>query len=137
VQVYRASLEEGTKKVTKEGVLVRRPLIEGWGDVKEVEIEQRPDAIMITPKGAAAVQLRDRMIDEMKAAGRVEETPWTPPPAVSEGERARAWRRCGAKANPSPRSSSKSGRIAHEMPLPHSPSSPLMTASTVSPLLKD
>jgi hypothetical protein len=78
-----------TAKVTKEGILVRRPLIEGWGDVEEVEIEQRPDAIMITPKGAAAVQLRDRIIDEMKAAGLVEETPWTPPPAVSEAERAR------------------------------------------------
>jgi hypothetical protein len=39
-----------TAKVTEEGVLVRRPLIEGWGDVKEVEIEQRPDAIIITPR---------------------------------------------------------------------------------------
>ena len=78
-----------TAKVTEEGVLVRRPLIEGWGDVKEVEIEQRPDAIIITPKGPAAAQLRDRIIEEMKAAGLVEETPWTLPPEVSEGERAR------------------------------------------------
>jgi hypothetical protein len=78
-----------TAKVTKEGVLVRRPLIEKWGDVEEVEIEQRPDAIIITPRGPAAAQLRERIIDEMKAAGLVEDLPWTPPPAVSESERAR------------------------------------------------
>ena len=78
-----------TAKVTEEGVLVRRPLIEGWGDVQEVEIEQRPDAIIITPKGPAAAQLRDRIIEEMKAAGLVEDLPWTAPREVSEAERAR------------------------------------------------
>jgi hypothetical protein len=36
-----------------------------------------------------AAQLRYRIIEEMKAAGLVEETPWTLPPEVSEGERAR------------------------------------------------
>ena len=43
----------------------------------------------ITPRGSAAAQLRERIIDELKAAGLVEDLPWTPPPAVSESERAR------------------------------------------------
>ena len=39
-----------TVKVTSQGVLVPRSLIQAWGDIQEVEIEQRPDAIIIRPR---------------------------------------------------------------------------------------
>ena len=78
-----------TVKVTSQGVLVPRPLIQAWGDIQEVEIEQRPDAIIIKPKGQLAVQLRERIISEMKAAGLIENLPWAPPPVVSAEKRAR------------------------------------------------
>jgi hypothetical protein len=65
-----------TIKVTVQGVLVPRPMIQAWGDVQEVEIEQRPDAIIIKPKGRPATELRERIIAEMKAAGLVEDLPW-------------------------------------------------------------
>ena len=78
-----------TVKVTSQGVLVPRPLLQAWGDVQEVEIEQRNDAIIIKPKGRSADQLRERIIDEMRAAGLVEDLGWTTPPVVSAEERAR------------------------------------------------
>ena len=78
-----------TVKVTSQGVLVSRSLIQAWGDIQEVEIEQRPDAIIIKPKGQLAVQLRERIISEMKAAGLIENLPWAPPPVVSAENRAR------------------------------------------------
>jgi hypothetical protein len=77
-----------TVKVTSEGVLVPRPLIQAWGDIQEVEIEQRPDAIVITPK-ARPSESRERMLQEMKAAGLIVELRGTPPPRVSVEERAR------------------------------------------------
>ena len=40
-----------TVKATSRGVLVPRALIEAWGDIQEVEIEQHLDAIIIKPKG--------------------------------------------------------------------------------------
>jgi hypothetical protein len=85
----RTAIVTETIKVTSQGVLVPRPLIQAWGDVQEVEIEQRPDAIILKPKGQAAAQLRERIIREMKAAGLVEELPWTAPPTVAASERAR------------------------------------------------
>ena len=78
-----------TVKVTSQGVLVPRPLIQAWGDIQEVEIEQRPDAIVIKPKGQPVVGPRDRIIEEMKAAGLIDELPWKPSPGVSAEERAR------------------------------------------------
>ena len=78
-----------TVKVTSQGVLVPRPMIQAWGDIQEVEIEQRPDAIVITPKGTSSASLRERMLREMKAAGLVEELRGAPPPNVSAEERAR------------------------------------------------
>ena len=73
-----------TIKVTPQGVLVPRPLlISAWGNVEEVEIEQRPDAIIIKPKG----QLRQQIIDEMLAAGLIEHLPWVQPTAISAVER--------------------------------------------------
>lgn len=78
-----------TVKVTAQGVLVPRPLIEGWGDIQEVEIERRADAIIIKPKGQVTHQLHDRMIKEMKAAGLIEDLPWAHPPVISGKERAR------------------------------------------------
>jgi len=78
-----------TVKVTAQGVLVPRPLIAGWGDIQEVEIERRADAIIIKPKGQVTDQLHERVIREMKTAGLIEDLPWAHPPAVSREERAR------------------------------------------------
>jgi len=78
-----------TIKVTVQGVLVPRPMIQAWGDVQEVEIEQRSDAIIIKPKGRPAAELRERIIAEMKAAGLVEELAWASPPVVPAEERTR------------------------------------------------
>jgi hypothetical protein len=78
-----------TVKVTSQGVLVPRPLIQAWGDIQEVEIEQRPDAIIIKPKGQPASQLREQIIAKMKAVGLIEDLRWTAPPVVSPEERTR------------------------------------------------
>ena len=78
-----------TVKVTSRGVLVPRPLIQAWGDVKEVEIEQRTDAIIIKPKGRSADQLRARIVEEMRSAGLIEDLGWAMPPIVPADERAR------------------------------------------------
>jgi hypothetical protein len=75
-------------KVTSQGVWVPRSLLAAWGDVEEVEIEQRADAIIIKPKGAQA-SVRDQIVREMKADGLVETLPWSPPPMVSPAERVR------------------------------------------------
>ncbi len=69
-------------KVTQRGVLIPRRMVTAWGDVKEVEIEQRADVIIIKPKYAAAPQ-RERIVQELRVAGLVEEMPWAdlaPPP---------------------------------------------------------
>jgi hypothetical protein len=76
-------------KVTPQGVLVPRPLITAWGDIQEVEIEQHPHAIIIKPKANHASQLHAQIVNEMKAAGLIEDLPWTQPPVVSSEERAR------------------------------------------------
>lgn len=76
-------------RITPEGVLIPRPLLEAWGDIQEVEIEQQVDALVIKPKVNRTSRLRDRIIKEMKAAGLIEELPWTPPLAVSTEARAR------------------------------------------------
>ena len=76
-------------KVTSEGVLVPRPLVAAWGDVQEVEIEQRAGALIIKPRADHASRLHDRIVNEMKAAGLVEDLPWPQPPVVSPEERAR------------------------------------------------
>jgi hypothetical protein len=76
-------------KVTPQGVLVPRPLIAAWGDVQEVEIEQRSDAIIIKPKADRTDQLRAQIVSEMKAAGLIEDLPWAQPPVISSEERAR------------------------------------------------
>ena len=75
-------------KVTSQGVLVPRPLIKAWGDVEEVEIEQRPDALIITPKERQANQTQARILSDMKAAGLIEDLPWAQPREVSPEERA-------------------------------------------------
>lgn len=69
-------------KVTQRGVLIPRRMVTAWGDVKEVEIEQRADIIIIKPKLTAPPQ-REQIMQELRAAGLVEEMPWadlTPPP---------------------------------------------------------
>jgi hypothetical protein len=78
-----------TVKVTAQGVIVPRPLIEEWGDIQEVEIEQHTDAIIIRPKGPTVNDLNERIVKEMKAAGLVEELSWSHPPVISTEQRAR------------------------------------------------
>ena len=76
-------------KVTPQGVLVPRPLITAWGDIKEVEIEQHANAIIVKPKTDRANRLHAQIVNEMKAAGLIEDLPWAQPPVVSSEERAR------------------------------------------------
>lgn len=76
-------------KITDEGVLIPHPLLEDWGDIQEVEIEQRADALVVKPKVEGSGRLRDRIVNEMKAAGLIEELPWTPHLEVSTEARAR------------------------------------------------
>jgi hypothetical protein len=78
-----------TIQVTSEGVLVPRPLLQAWGDIEEVEVEQRPDAIVIKPKASAVTRSREQMLQEMRTAGLIQELRGTPPPRVSAKERAR------------------------------------------------
>jgi len=80
-------------KVTPQGVLVPRPLIAAWGDIKEVEIEQHSNAIVIKPKINRASQLHAQIVSEMKAAGLVEDLPWAQPPVISPEARARLAKR--------------------------------------------
>lgn len=75
-------------KVTSQGVLVPRLLIADWGDVREVEIEQRSNAIIIKPKANRVSHSRAQIVSAMKAAGLVEDLPWAQPPVVSPEERA-------------------------------------------------
>ncbi len=75
-------------KVTSRGVLVPRPLLEPWGDVEEVEIEQREGAIIIKPKESQGGSAADRIVREMKTDGLVETLPWRRPTAVSPERRA-------------------------------------------------
>jgi hypothetical protein len=74
-------------KITPEGVLIPHPLLEAWGDIQEVEVEQRADALVVKPK-ADLGQLHDRIVNEMKAIGLIEELPWEPPVGVSAEVRA-------------------------------------------------
>ena len=75
-------------KVTSQGVLVPTTMLAAWGDVDEVEIEQREDAIIIKPKESQGGSAGDRIVREMKADGLVETLPWNRPPAVSPERRA-------------------------------------------------
>jgi hypothetical protein len=76
------------RRVTQRGVLVPRALIKAWGNIQEVEIEQRLDAVIIKPKATRADDLRDQMVSKMKAAGLIEELPWPQPSRVSVEVRA-------------------------------------------------
>jgi len=75
-------------KITDEGVLIPHPLLEAWGDIQVVEIEQHADALVVKPKVNHTSRLHDRIVNEMKVAGLVEELPWAPPLAVSAEARA-------------------------------------------------
>ena len=75
-------------KVTSRGVLVPRPLLAAWGDVEEVEIEQREDAIIIKPKEYQGASVGEQIVRQMKADGLVETLPWKQPPTVSPEKRA-------------------------------------------------
>jgi len=80
-------------KVTPRGVLVPHPLIAAWGNVKEVEIERRFNAIIIKPKAKRVDRLRAQIVSEMKTAGLIEDLPWTRPPVISPERRARLAKR--------------------------------------------
>jgi len=74
-------------KVTRQGVLVPRLLLAAWGDVREVKVEQRADALIIRPSGAEPS--REDILNKMKAAGLIEDLPWAQGQDVSAAERAR------------------------------------------------
>ena len=76
-------------KVTPQGLLVPHSLIAAWGNIKEVEIEQQPNAIIIKPKAKDLSQLRTQITNEMRAAGLIEDLPWEQPPVVPAEVRAR------------------------------------------------
>jgi hypothetical protein len=84
-----------TIKVTLKGVLVPRPLLQSWGDIQEVEVEQRPDAIIIKPKEKPEIVRHGQVIAKMKAAGLIDELPWQPSRGVSAQERAELARALG------------------------------------------
>ena len=84
-----------TIKVSPQGVLVPRPLLKAWGDIQEVEVEQRADAIIIKPKERAKAARHGRVIVNMKAAGLIDELPWLPSQGVSGQERAELARALG------------------------------------------
>ncbi len=81
-------------KVSARGVWVPRLLIQAWGQVEEVEIEQRPDAIIIKPLGRVSHK-RQQIIAEMRAAGLIEDLPWSRPRPVPAAEQARLARKLG------------------------------------------
>lgn len=76
-------------KVTARGVLVPHKLIAALGNIQEVQIEGRADAVVITRKSARDDVRRAELIHKMKAAGLIEDLPWSEPPAVSPEARAR------------------------------------------------
>ncbi len=76
-------------KVTPRGVLVPHKLIATLGNVQEVQIESRPDAVIITRKTVRDDTRRSDIIRKMKAAGLIEDMPWPEPPALSPEARAR------------------------------------------------
>jgi hypothetical protein len=82
-------------KVTPEGVIVSHPLVEAWGEISELEIEQIADALVIRPKANHERRSRDRIVNEMKAAGLIEDLPWAQPPTISLEERARLAEKLG------------------------------------------
>jgi len=55
----------------------------------EVKIEQYANAIIVEPKTDRANRLHAQIVNEMKAAGLIEDLPWAQPPVVSSEERAR------------------------------------------------
>ncbi len=56
-------------KVTPCGVLVPHALIATLGNIREVEIEKRADALVIRPTPSMTAALRGRLLDKMRAAG--------------------------------------------------------------------
>jgi hypothetical protein len=82
-------------KITPEGVLIPHPLLEDWGDIQEVEIEKRADALVVKPKADLSTGLHNRIVNEMKAAGLIEELPWAPPLVASAEARARLAEKLG------------------------------------------
>lgn len=76
-----------TIKVSSQGVLVPRPLLEAWGDIQEVKVEQRSGAIIITPKETPAAARHGQVIAKMKAAGLIDELAWEPSRGVPAEER--------------------------------------------------
>ncbi len=82
-------------KVTPEGVLVPHRLVEAWGDVREVEIEQRANTLIIKPRTDPEGRLHDRIVGDMKAVGLIEDLDWALPPAISCEERARLAEKLG------------------------------------------
>jgi hypothetical protein len=75
--------------------MISHPLIDAWGEASDLEIEQIADALVIRPKANHDRRLRDRIVNEMKTAGLIEDLPWAQPPTISLEERARLAEKLG------------------------------------------
>ena len=51
-------------------------MVKTWGEIDEVEIEQRPDGILIKPKNVPVISQHAQIVQEMKEAGLIEDLPW-------------------------------------------------------------
>jgi len=68
-------------------VLIPRTLLAAWGDVEEVEIEQRVDAIIVMPKESQSASASDQMVRDMNADSLVATLPWKQPRTLSAEKR--------------------------------------------------
>ena len=81
-------------KMTSRGVLVPRSMMAVWGNISEVEIELQGNLVVIKPSQTHdGEQVRQELIDRMKAVGLVEDLPWHQPASVTADERARLAKR--------------------------------------------
>lgn len=71
-------------KVTERGILIPRRMVKAWGEIKEVEIEQRSDGILIKPKHVSSAEHRAQIVQEMKEVGLVEDLSWQVSPPSPE-----------------------------------------------------
>lgn len=74
-------------RVTSRGLWIPRALIAAWGNIHEVEIEGRPDAVVITPKSIHPDAQRAEILDRMKAVGLIEDLSWPQATSVASETR--------------------------------------------------
>jgi hypothetical protein len=79
-----------TARVTDEGLLLPREMVQ---DLGEVEVVRRPDYILIKPKGIREHELHDQARKMLREAGLLVKVRKEPIPEVSPEERAELARR--------------------------------------------